>query len=193
MKKIIKKKTPLGNGIKGVLNLIHNYVTMLNSSKIFAGLMIIVLQISSRFVTIRLSKSMESYLKYTFSRQILIFAIAWMGTRDIYIALAIAILFTLIMDVVCNEESNYCMLPNAFKDYHIQLADEKEDEDNDITKNIPGMPPSSVNNNASSKKATTETDKSKVITHQEIENALLTLENAKIQSTYQSLDEPFFK
>ena len=193
MKKIIKKKTPLGNGIKGVLNLIHNYVTMLNSSKIFAGLMIIVLQISSRFVTIRLSKSMESYLKYTFSRQILIFAIAWMGTRDIYIALAIAILFTLIMDVVCNEESNYCMLPNAFKDYHIQLADEKEDEDNDITKNIPGMPPSSVNNNASSKKATTETDKSKIITHQEIENALLTLENAKIQSTYQSLDEPFFK
>ena len=193
MKKIIKKKTPLGNGIKGVLNLIHNYVTMLNSSKIFAGLMIIVLQISSRFVTIRLSKSMESYLKYTFSRQILIFAIAWMGTRDIYIALAIAILFTLIMDVVCNEESNYCMLPNAFKDYHIQLADEKEDEDNDITKNIPGMPPSSVNNNASSKKATIETDKSKVITHQEIENALLTLENAKIQSTYQRLDEPFFK
>ena len=166
---------------------------MLNSSKIFAGLMIIVLQISSRFVTIRLSKSMESYLKYTFSRQILIFAIAWMGTRDIYIALAIAILFTLIMDVVCNEESNYCMLPNAFKDYHIQLADEKEDEDNDITKNIPGMPPSSVNNNASSKKATIETDKSKVITHQEIENALLTLENAKIQSTYQRLDEPFFK
>ena len=193
MKKIIKKKTPLGNGIKGVLNLIHDYVTMLNSSKIFAGLMIIVLQISSRFVTIRLSKSMESYLKYTFSRQILIFAIAWMGTRDIYIALAIAILFTLIMDVVCNEESNYCMLPNTFKDYHIQLADEKDDEDNDITKNIPGMPPSSVNNNASSKKATTETNKSKVITHQEIENALLTLENAKIQSTYQSLDEPFFK
>ena len=61
---------------------IHDNVQDLNKSKVFAGLMIITLNIASRFVTIKLSKSMESYLKYTFSKQILIFAIAWMGTRD---------------------------------------------------------------------------------------------------------------
>ena len=66
---------------------IHDNVQDLNKSKVSAGLMIITLNIASRFVTIKLSKSMESYLKYTFSKQILIFAIAWMGTRDIYIAL----------------------------------------------------------------------------------------------------------
>ena len=92
-----EKKNPLGKSINAFLQTIHQYVTNLNNSKIFAGIMIIILQISSRFVTVKLSKTVESYLKYTFSRQVLIFTIAWMGTRDIYIALCIAILFTIVI------------------------------------------------------------------------------------------------
>ncbi len=190
-------KTLLGQKTKQFMNKIHNNVTMLNGSKIFAGIMIIVLQISSRFVTIRLSKTMESYLKYTFSKQILIFAIAWMGTRDIYIALIIALIFSFITDVLCNEESNYCMLPNNFKDYHIQLAEEKEDENNDITKNIPGMPPSNNANTTQTREGlttkTTLCDKTKVVTEDEIKKAIDVLDNAKQQYTWKSLDEPFFK
>ena len=176
---------------------INDNVTMLNGSKIFAGIMIIVLQISSRFVTIRLSKTMESYLKYTFSKQILIFAIAWMGTRDIYIALIIALIFSFISDVLCNEESNYCMLPNTFKDYHIQLAEDKEEENADITKSIPGMPPSNNASSMGTKKegltTKSQCDKTKVVTEDEIEKALEVLDNAKTQYTWISLDEPFFK
>ena len=90
MKQKIKKK---GNIFQNILNHSHNTITNINTSKVFAGLVIITLNIASRFVTIKLSKSMESYLKFTFSKQILIFAIAWMGTRDIYIALFITTLF----------------------------------------------------------------------------------------------------
>ena len=64
-----------------IFSYLNNQVNVLNNSKIFAGLMIIILNITSRFVNIKLSKSMESYLKHTFSKQILVFAIAWMGTR----------------------------------------------------------------------------------------------------------------
>ena len=60
--------------------------------------MIITLNIVSKYVNIGLSKSMESYLKYTFSKQILVFAIAWMGTRDIYIALTLTIIFIILFD-----------------------------------------------------------------------------------------------
>jgi hypothetical protein len=101
----------------------HSNVNSLNNSKLFAGLMIIVLNISSKFVTIKLSKSMESYLKYTFSKQILIFAIAWMGTRDIYIAFGITIIFTICMDYLFNEDSPYCCLPHDFTNYHLSLAE----------------------------------------------------------------------
>ena len=184
----MKKTNKIGKKINSFLQSIHDYVTMLNGSKIFAGIMIIVLQISSRFVTIKLSKTMESYLKYTFSRQILIFAIAWMGTRDIYIALAITIVFSLIMDVACNEDSNYCVLPNNFKNYHIQLAEEKEEEDSNIVNKLPGMPPTS-----SKPKKSEKSEKSKIVTQQEIQDALLILDNAKNQNTWKSLEEPFYK
>ena len=59
---------------KKVLKNIDKPVKDLNTSKVFTGLMIITLNIGSRFVNLNLSKSMEAYLKYTFSKQILIFA-----------------------------------------------------------------------------------------------------------------------
>jgi hypothetical protein len=123
------KKNPSAGGVFSaptwkplmkMFDYVHNNIVSLNQSKIFAGLIIIVLNISSKFVTIRLSKTMESYLKYTFSRDILVFAMAWMGTRDIYIALLIALLFSFSADYLLNEESRLCCLPASFTNYHIE-------------------------------------------------------------------------
>jgi len=102
---------------------LHDHITQINQSKIFAGLMIIVLNISSKYVNLKLSKTVESYLKHTFSRDILVFAISWMGTRDIYIAFIIMILFIIFMDFIFNEESQYCCLPEQFTNYHVSLLD----------------------------------------------------------------------
>jgi hypothetical protein len=117
-----------------IFSYLHNQVHVLNNSKIFAGLMIIILNISSRFVNIKLSKSMESYLKHTFSKQILVFAIAWMGTREIYVALFITILFTLCVEYLFNEDSAFCCLPNSFKEYHIELMENADVTDEEIVK-----------------------------------------------------------
>jgi len=92
---------------------IHSHIQNINNSKIFAGLMIIILNITSKFVNFRFSKSVERYLKYTFSKQILVFAIAWMGTRDIYIALLVTVGFILCFDYLFNEDSMFCCLPNS--------------------------------------------------------------------------------
>ena len=171
---------------------IDGQIQLLNNSKIFAGIMIIVLQISSRFVTIKLSKTMESYLKYTFSRQVLIFAIAWMGTRDIYIALCIAILFTFVMDILLNEDCSYCVLPNSFKDYHMQLADSQEDGGSISN---PGLPPSATNKKeglSTKKSDDNEAIKTEIVTQNDVDKALQTLSNAKQQSTWTN-DNKFFK
>jgi len=123
----ISKTSQKGAG--AVFNILHNHVMTINNSKLFAGLMIIVLNIASRFVTIKLSKTMESYLKYTFSRDILVFAISWMGTRDIYIAFCITIVFMILVDYILNEQSAFCCLPSNFTDYHVSLIN----DDNTIT------------------------------------------------------------
>lgn len=103
----------------------------LNNSKIFAGVMIILLNIASKFAHFKLSKSMEAYLKFTFSRVVLIFAIAWVGTRDIYTAILICVLFTVCMDFLCNEESRFCCLPEAFTSYHVGLLSPSSSSSNE--------------------------------------------------------------
>ena len=129
------KSKPVIKSEYSILNYLHNHVMTINNSKLFAGLMIIVLNISSKFVNIKLSKTMEAYLKYTFSRDILVFAIAWMGTRDIYIALIITGIFMLCMDYFFNEESAFCCLPSNFTDYHVSLINNKDDITPDQIKN----------------------------------------------------------
>ena len=43
---------------------IFYYINSLNSSKYFTGIMMILLNVGSRFVEIKLSDSMESFVKY---------------------------------------------------------------------------------------------------------------------------------
>jgi hypothetical protein len=114
------------NVLGKILYFLHNHIKVVNDSKIFAGIMIIILNISSKFVNVKLSKTVESYLKNTFSRQLLVFAIAWMGTRDIYVALFITACFTILIDVLWNERSPFCILSEQFTEYHLSLLEESE-------------------------------------------------------------------
>lgn len=118
-----KATNPLYRVIENFMFFLDNNVTTLNNSKLFAGMMIIVLNVSSKFVTFKLSKTMESYLKYTFSRNILVFAISWMGTRDIYIAAFITLIYIIFIDYLLNEESAFCCLPKHFTQYHVELLE----------------------------------------------------------------------
>ena len=90
---------------------LHEHILYLNSSKFFAGIIMIMLNIGSKFISIQFSKSTEEYLKFTLSRQILIFAMAWMGTRDIYTALGLTAVFIILSDHLFNEESSFCIVP----------------------------------------------------------------------------------
>ena len=118
--------------LSDILDYLHENIRRVNDSKIFAGLMIITLNIVSRFVTIKLSKSMESYLKYTFSKYVLVFTIAWMGTRDIYVASTIMMIYIIIMDYLLNDDSVFCILPEEFKNYHTELL-ENDGENEDVS------------------------------------------------------------
>lgn len=104
----------------------HEKILTLNDSKFFAGVIMILLNIGSKFITMRFSKSQEAYLKLVLSRQLLIFSIAWMGTRDIYMALTITAVFIILADFVLNEESKFCILPDRFKDFY-KVLDTNDD------------------------------------------------------------------
>lgn len=108
------------------INYINHHVGYLNNSKFFAGVVIILLNIGSKFITIQLSKSTEEYMKMTVSKQILIFSMAWMATRDIYTAFGLAAIFTVLSEYLFNEESSYCIVPHKYRILH-KLADTNDD------------------------------------------------------------------
>lgn len=95
-----------------ISKLFHKGVLSVNNSKFFAGLVMIMLNIGSKYITIKLSKRQEDYLnQFSLARQLLIFSIVWMGTKDIYISLGMTAVFTILAEHLFNEESEYCVLP----------------------------------------------------------------------------------
>ena len=97
------------------LEFIHNHILFLNNSKFFAGIIMIMLNIGSKFIAIQFSRSTEEYLKMNITKQLLVFAMAWMGTRDIYTALILTAVFTVLSDHLLNEDSPYCCVPIKYR------------------------------------------------------------------------------
>ena len=124
------EKTSKSNNIFQIIsnffNYINSHVSFLNSSKFFAGIIMILLNVGSKFISIQFSKSTEEYMKYTLSKQILVFAMAWMGTRDIYTALGLTAVFTILSDHLFNEESSMCIVPESYRVLH-KLLDTNND------------------------------------------------------------------
>jgi len=89
------------------------FLDSINESKLFAGLMMIFLNIGSRYITIELSKTQKEYLTNSILRQVLVFAVAFIGTRDILIALVLTAVFTILVDGLFHEDSKISVLPKS--------------------------------------------------------------------------------
>jgi len=97
------------------IHYIHTHILYLNNSKFFAGVIMILLNVGSKFIPIQFSKSTEEYMKLSVTKQLLVFAMAWMGTRDIYASLMLTAAFTILSDHLFNEESGYCVVPEKYR------------------------------------------------------------------------------
>jgi hypothetical protein len=109
-----------------MLNILRSVAHNINTSKFFAGFVMIMLNIGSKYITIKLSKSQEAYLRNTIARQLLIFSIIWMGTRDVLISIAMTGAFVVLTDHLFNERSPYCVIPGHLRNYEELLDDDKD-------------------------------------------------------------------
>ena len=125
---------------KSKSNSIFSGLRLLNDNKFFAGLVILTMNIGSKYISVELSKTQENYIKYSLGRQILIFAIIWMGTRDVVTSLIMTVMFILFADYLFNEHSKYCVIPDKYKELNITLDTEQnkvtQKEVNDAIKTL---------------------------------------------------------
>lgn len=100
-----------------------NVSQVLNDNKFFAGIIMLIMNIGSKYINIELSKSQENYIKYSLGRQLIIFSILWVGTRDIFISLVMTLLFILFADYLFNENSCYCIMSKKYREGNINKDD----------------------------------------------------------------------
>jgi hypothetical protein len=105
-------------GIKNIKNIkelgLSELFNNINGNKLFLGLMMIFMNLGSRYIEIKFTKGQEMMLK-NIAREILIFTIAFMGSRDIFISLVITAVFIILSNFVFNEHSKFCFLPEKYK------------------------------------------------------------------------------
>ena len=98
-----------------MMDYIHSVLKPINESKLLVGMMMIFLNVGSKYIDLGLSKTQEQVLREGLAREMLIFAISFMGTRDIPTAIILTASFSILSNIALNENSKYCIIPNKMK------------------------------------------------------------------------------
>lgn len=97
-----------------MITYINDFVKPVNDNKFILALVMMFLNISSKYIDFGFSKTQEHALRNGIAREILIFCVLFVGTRDIVISAALTFLFFISIEYLFNEDSKYCLCPQHF-------------------------------------------------------------------------------
>lgn len=112
--------------------MIIDFINYLNTSPFFYAIVMLLLNLGSKYVDIELPDEHKDFLSNNITRRVVIFTIVFMATRDIITSLIVTCLFIILIFNLLNKKSKYCMLPISFK-----KIDENQDgiiDNNEIKK-----------------------------------------------------------
>jgi len=89
----------------------------INTSPFFSGIMMILLNVYSKYITLEISSFQDSFLKRKFIRRIMIFVMAFMATKDVLKSLVITAVFIIFAFELFNENSSLSLLPKELRKY----------------------------------------------------------------------------
>ena len=108
------------------------YIENFNNSKLLTGLGMIILNIFSKHIELKLSKTQEEYIKNSITREIFIFTIVFIGTHDIIMSLLLTSAFLVMSSTIFNENSRFCIMPEKYKKLHKELDTSKDNIISDL-------------------------------------------------------------
>jgi hypothetical protein len=97
-----------------MITYINDFVKPVNDNKFLLAIVMMFLNISSKYIDFGFSKTQEHALRNGIAREILIFCVLFVGTRDIVISATLTLLFFISIEYLFNEDSKYCVCPQHF-------------------------------------------------------------------------------
>ena len=93
----------------------YSIIHSLNNSKFFAGILMILMNIGSKYISLELSETQDEFFSNIIIRRIMIFIVIFIATKDIIISLIITTCFVIMVSGLFNENSKFCLIKNNCK------------------------------------------------------------------------------
>jgi len=92
-------------------------LTRLNNSKYFSGIVMILLNIGSKYVSLELSEAQQQFLNHPIIRKLLVFTIFFVATKDIVVSVILSTIFIIFVCGIFHEDSRLCVFKNVLKSF----------------------------------------------------------------------------
>lgn len=90
-------------------------IARINGSNLAMGLAMLLLNVGSKYIEIKLSATQEQALRNALGRELLIFAVVFTATRDIVTSLLLTAAFVILSSYLFNENSRFCLAPKTMR------------------------------------------------------------------------------
>ena len=97
----------------------------LNENKYFIGIMMILVNIGSRFIISELNDEHKEFINNKNLRRLFIFGVFFMATRDISVSLLLTLMFVLFVTELFNENSDFSLLDKKIDNNQEDKKDNK--------------------------------------------------------------------
>ena len=115
---------------------ILNVLTQLNNSKYFSGIIMVLLNIGSKYVSLELSEAQQQLLNHPIIRKLLVFTIFFVATKDIVVSVILSTIFIIFICGIFHEESKICVAKNSLKTFCKKRKDLVKHEDYEKAKKV---------------------------------------------------------
>ena len=110
--------------------------TFLNENKYFLGIIMILVNIGSRFIIGELSDNHKKFINNHIIRKIFIFCVIFMATRDISTSIILTVFIVFLISELLNENSDISLIKNDNEDKDEDEEDIKSMSKIDIDKKL---------------------------------------------------------
>lgn len=91
----------------GMFQKINNTIT---NNKIIMGVIVLLINVVSKYATIELSDTQQEYFNNTIIRHIFLFLILFTSTKDLFLSIILLTAFIIMAQYLFNEKSRFCLL-----------------------------------------------------------------------------------
>lgn len=93
----------------------YSIIQNLNNSKFFAGILMILMNIGSKYISLELSETQDDFFSNIVIRRMMIFVVVFIATKDIITSFIITACFIIMVSGLFNENSKFCLIKNNCK------------------------------------------------------------------------------